>query len=152
MKPFRFRADVALQLRRREHDRALVTLAQAQAALTAALQSVEQADQAIRDADSRLQEAMRVPDPGTPLSWYRSWRLRVRSDRRHCEERFQARERDVRLASANVTRSHQRVQSLQRLHDLAFAEWQREADRIEQKTMDELAARRYTRRPERIAK
>lgn len=152
MKPFRFRADVALQLRRREHDRALVTLAQAQAALTAALESVEQADQAIRDADLRLQEAMRVPDPNTPLSWYQSWRLRVRSDRRQCEERFQAREKDLRLASANVTRSHQRVQSLERLHDLALAQWQRETERIEQKTMDELAALRYTRRPERIAK
>jgi flagellar export protein FliJ len=152
MKPFRFRADVALQLRRREHDRALVALAHAQAALITAQQSLEQADQAIRDADLRLEEAMRMTDSGTPLSWYRSWSLRVRGDRRVCEERCQVREKELHLASANVSRSHQRVLSLERLHDLALAAWQRETGRVEQRTMDELASLRFTRRQERIAK
>jgi flagellar biosynthesis chaperone FliJ len=44
------------------------------------------------------------------------------------------------------------VQSLERLHDLAFAEWQRETDRVERRTMDELASLRFTRRQERTAK
>ena len=76
----------------------------------------------------------------------------MRSDRRLCEERCETCEKELRRASVDVSRSHQRVQSLERLHDLAFAEWQRETDRVERRTMDELASLRFTRREERTAK
>ena len=78
MRPFRFRAEAALQMRRREHDRALVMLARAQAAFVAAQQGVEAAQKAIEHADRELQQAMQTPDPQLPLGWYRSWRLKVR--------------------------------------------------------------------------
>src|SRR5262245_5983970 len=149
MRPFRFRADAALQLRRREHDRALVMLAHAQAALRAAQQRVEQADRALDDADERLREAMQTPNPQLPLGWYRSWNVRMREDRRACQERCRAREKEVETATAAASRSQQRVRSLERLHDLAFSAWQREAERVEQKTMDQLASLRFSRREER---
>ena len=149
MRPFRFRAEAALQLRRREHDRALVMLARAQAALNAAEQGVDEADQAVADADRQLTQALQTPDPQLPLGWYRSWRVRVREDRRTAEARRDARDKDVRAAAAEVSRSRQRVHSLERLRELALAAWERDSRRLDQGTMDALATVRFTRRDER---
>ena len=149
MRPFRFRAEAALQLRRREHDRALVMLARAQAALIAAEQGVEAAAKAVDDADRGLQQAMQTPSPQLPLGWYRSWRLKVRDDHRAAEARRDARDKDVREATAEVSRSRQRVRSLERLRELALAAWERESRRSEQRTMDSLAAMRFARQDER---
>jgi hypothetical protein len=149
MRPFRFRAEAALQLRRREHDRALVTLARAQAAFIAAEEGVATAAQAVDDADRALQQALQTPDPQLPLGWYRSWRLKVREDLRAAETRRDGRDKDVREAAGEVRRSRQRVRSLERLRELALAAWERESRRGEQRTMDALAALRYARRDER---
>jgi flagellar biosynthesis chaperone FliJ len=45
-----------------------------------------------------------------------------------------------------VATTHQRVRSLERLHDHALAAWRRDAEREDRKTMDGLAATRFTRR------
>jgi hypothetical protein len=149
MRPFRFRAEAALQLRRREHDRALVMLARAQTALNAAQQGIDAADQAVADADRQLTQALQTPDPQLPLGWYRSWRVKVRDDRHAAEARRDARANDMRDVSVEVTRSRQRVRSLERLRELALAAWERDSKRADQKTMDALAAIRYSRREER---
>jgi hypothetical protein len=145
MRTFRFRAEAALAMRRREHDRALVMLARAQAAFIAAQQGFEAAAKIVDDADRQLQRALQTPDPQLPLGWYRSWRLKVREDHHAAEARRDARDKDVRLASAEVSRSRQRVRSLERLRELALAAWEREARRSDQRTMDALAAMRYAR-------
>ena len=149
MRPFRFRAEAALQMRRREHDRALVMLARAQAAFVAAQQGVEAAQKVIEHADRELQQAMQTPDPQLPLGWYRSWRLKVREDHRAAEARRDARDKDVREAAGEVSRSRQRVRSLERLRELAVAAWERESRRSDQRTMDALASMRFARRDER---
>ena len=149
MRPFRFRAEAALQMRRREHDRALVMLARAQAAFVAAQQGVEAAQKTIEHADRELQQAMQTPDPQLPLGWYRSWRLKVREDHRAAEARRDARDKDVREAAGEVSRSRQRVRSLERLRELAVAAWERESRRSDQRTMDALASMRFSRRDER---
>ena len=149
MRPFRFRAEAALQMRRREHDRALVMLARAQAAFVAAQQGVEAAQKAIEHADRELHQAMQTPDPQLPLGWYRSWRLKVREDHRAAEARRDARDKDVREATGEVSRSRQRVRSLERLRELAVAAWERESRRSDQRTMDALASMRFARREER---
>lgn len=148
MRPFRFRAQAALQLRRREHDRALVDLAHAQAALVAARQDVEDADRALHDADDQQRIVMARAETLPPLEWYRSWRLRLIGNRRRCEEQRTAREADVATAAAAEHRARVRVRSLERLQDLARAEWQRAADREERIAMDALAAARYVRQKE----
>jgi hypothetical protein len=145
MRPFRFRAEAALALRRREHDRALVMLARAQAAFVAAQQGVEAAAKTVDDADRQLRQALQVRDPQLPLGWYRSWRLKVCEDHRAAEARRDARDKDMREASAEVSRSRQRVRSLERLRELALAAWEKDARRSDQRTMDGLAAMRYAR-------
>jgi hypothetical protein len=138
-------------MRRREHDRALVMLARAQAALIAAQQGVDEADEAVAAADRQLENALRNPDPQLPLGWYRSWRVKVRQDRAAAEARRDARDKDVREVTAEVSRSRQRVRSLERLRELALAAWERESRHGEQRTMDALAALRFARRDERPA-
>lgn len=140
-----------MQLRRREHDRALLMLARAQAALIAAQQGVDEAGQAVDLADRQLAEAMRSPDPQLPLGWYRSWRVKVREERCAAEARRDARDKDAREAAAEVSRSRQRVRSLERLRELALTAWERESRRSDQRTMDSLAAVRFARRDERMA-
>jgi len=149
MRTFRFRAEAALDLRRREHDRALVVLARAQAAFVAAQQGADAAAKAVGDADRALQQALLTPDPQLPLGWYRSWRLKVREDHRAAEARRDARDKDVREATGEVSRSRQRVRSLERLRELAVAAWERESRRSDQRTMDALASMRFARRDER---
>ena len=117
-------------------------LARARAALIAAERYVEEAAIAVRDADRELEKAMRTPDPQLPLGWYRSWRVKVREDRQAAEARRDAREKDMREATAEVSRSRQRVRSLERLRELALTAWEREFRRGEQRTMDALAATR----------
>ena len=138
-------------MRRREHDRALVMLARAQAAFVTAQQGVEDAAKAVDDADEKLRQAMGTPDPQLPLGWYRSWRVKVREERSAAEARRDARDKDLREATIEASRSRQRVRSLERLRELALTAWERESRRSEQRTMDELAGLRFARRDERMA-
>lgn len=145
MRAFKFRAQAALQLRRREHDQALVLLARAQAALRIAQRGVEEADRALADADQHTRDAMQPAGPGTPLEWYRSWRVRLTRERQQCEDHRVAHEAQTQQATGVVNSTRTRVRSLERLHDNALAAWQLEAGREDQKTMDALAAIRFTR-------
>ena len=150
MRPFRFRAQAALQLRRREHDQALAHQARAQTALAAAQDLVDAADRAVREADARLTAMIQTPTSQVQLDWYRSWRVRCRAERERGEEQRQAREVDVREAATRVGTTHQRMRSLERLHDHALAEWRRAADQEEMKLMDALGTARFTRRKDAV--
>jgi flagellar export protein FliJ len=152
MRPFRFRARAALQLRRRQHDEALAALARAQADLARALQRVQEAERAVREADEQFQSALARPDGEVPLDWYRAWRTRLANDRERCVQDCRAREADVSQAAAHVATTRKRVRSLERLHDNALAAWKQQLGHEEQKTMDSLATLRFTngaRSPER---
>lgn len=146
MRPFRFRARAALQLRQREHDEALATLARAQAALARARHRVDDAAAALRAADERSRTALVAPDPSTPLEWHRSWRVGLAADRQRCEAECRAREADVTQAATHAAGTRQRVRSLERLHDNALAAWRQALQHEEQKTMDSLATLRFTNR------
>ena len=150
MRPFRFRAQAALQLRQREHDHALVHLAQAQGALLRAQRGADEAEFAVREADDRLRDAMRSPTAHTRVEWYRSWRLRCCAERDCRSEHRRACEADVQDAATAVRRAQQRVRSLERLRDLALAAWRRAAGQEEQKTMDALATSRFTKRKDAV--
>ena len=145
MRPFRFRARAALQLRQREHDEALAVLARAQASLARAAQQVAEAIAAVQRADEQYRTVLNAPASGSPpLDWYRSWRVRLTGERQRCEAACRARESEVTAAAAAVARTRQRVRSLERLHDNALAAWKQALHHEEQKTMDALATLRFT--------
>lgn len=144
MRPFRFRARAALQLRQRQYDEALAALARAQAELARAARRVDEAANAVKEADERFRVALVDSGTGVTLDWHRAWRMRLTADRQRCEVERRAREGDVGKAAAHVASTRQRVRSLERLHDNALASWKQELAREEQKTMDSLATLRFT--------
>jgi flagellar export protein FliJ len=144
MRPFRFRARAALELRQRQHDEALAALARAQAGLARAVRQAEDAGKAVKDADERFRAALAGMETGVPLDWHRTWRMRLTTERLRCEGECRAREADVSKAAAHVAGTRQRVRSLERLHDNALADWKQAAAHEEQKTMDSLATLRFT--------
>jgi flagellar export protein FliJ len=146
MRPFRFRAQAALQLRRREHDQALVHLARVQNAQAAAARAVDGANLAMRDAETRLAAAVTSPSPAAPIDWYRSWRVRCAADCAQRQQQLRDCEARMQEATHAVTETYKRVRSLERLHDKTLAVWQSAARQEEQKTMDELAASKFVRR------
>jgi hypothetical protein len=150
VRPFRFRAQAALQLRRREHDQAFASLARAQTALIVAQDLLDAADHAAREADARLTSTLQTPTVQVQLDWYRSWRVRCRAGRERCEEQQLAREAEVHEATRLVGTTHQRVRSLERLHDHALAAWRRAADREELKMKDALGSARFTGRKDAV--
>ena len=103
MRPFRFRARAALQLRQRQHDEALAALARAQAELARAVKRVEDAGNAVKAADEQFRVALVAADTGVTLDWHRSWRLRLTTERQRCEAECRAREADIGRAATSLT-------------------------------------------------
>jgi flagellar export protein FliJ len=146
MRAFRFRAEVALQLRRREHEQALVVLAKAQDAHTVAARALETAEQSVHDADAELAKALTNPAPLRPPGWYRSWRVRCVADVTRARQHLSERRAAVQDATKTVAETFKRVRALERLREKAVAAWQLDAHREEQKSMDALAASKFVRK------
>jgi flagellar export protein FliJ len=143
MRPFRFRAQAALLLRRKEEDVARQDLARAerareaaQARAEAAAATVRQAAEAAHDARQRGVEAWRV-------DWHRSWitrkQLEADAGRRAAAVSAEA----AGHAAAEVTVAYQRRRALERLRERAWRRYQLEVTREEGRAMNELAGLRF---------
>jgi flagellar export protein FliJ len=143
MRPFRFRADAAIDLRRSEYDEARRVLARTEMDLNAA--------RALRaDAAARLDKAreacrceLSAGHDSSRWPWYQAWLLRLEHERAVCVADVAARERDVTRASAAVVRARQRLEALERLRDRAREAWERASAAEEQKQIDVLATMRH---------
>lgn len=144
MRPFKFRAQAALELRRREHDEALRQRAVAEAALAAADQAVAAAEQAIAAADQERAALMRGPVVEyARVQWHQAFRVRCVEERAQLQARRTERDHALQLATHAVSQTHRRVRSLERLRDHAVAAWTLAAQLEERKLMDALAASRF---------
>jgi flagellar export protein FliJ len=140
---FRFRAQAALDLRRREDEEAQRVLARADAGLRAAMARL--ADVAHRAEEARTQWALSVQQGGTMATqqWYRSWIVRLDRERAACESAVAARQQERARAAAARAATNQRVESLERFKEKAAAAWERTLAAEEQKLLDGLATIRY---------
>ncbi len=143
MKGFRFRAQAALDLRRREDEAATRVLAQAERALL-------EARRALTDADGRLADARQVPGaagvvPGAMLdgAWHRSWIVRLEMERRAVALRVREREGLVAKALAARHKTYQRLESLERFRGKALDRFHDAEEAAEQKMLDELGTMRF---------
>jgi flagellar FliJ protein len=142
MKPFVFRASAALELRRRQDDEAQRNLGVARARRAAAEQRLEETRSDLERTFARGRES----DARGDLSireWYRNWIAAQRLELERCHTALVQREREVRDAVEHANTAHRKRKALERLYDLALAEWQDAARREEQKVIDELASVRY---------
>jgi flagellar export protein FliJ len=143
VKPFRFRAQAAIDLRRREYDESRRVLARASLDLRAAEDVLGDAGDRLSGGRDRLGREMAGGIDPARMQWYRFWIVRLEHERRVCAQAVAAREREVTLASAACQRAQQRLEALERVRDKARDAWDRAAAADERKQIDALATLRH---------
>jgi len=146
MKPFRFRAAVVLDLRRRQHALAQTHLARAQLDRAAAARVAAAAAAACHDARRGYRASLDQGGTAGVLERHRNWMTRQQAEtddrRRQLEERHVV----VHQAAADLRQAYTRVRVLERLRDRGWEKHQDEVRRREAIEMDYLAVTQFARR------
>jgi flagellar export protein FliJ len=143
MRPFRFRASSALDLRKKQEDEARLALGRAQNAAAVADARLQAARDHAAGAGARLVALQEEGAPAWLIGWHRSWivqQARV----------VEIRRLDMAMAAAAVTTAEAIVRDafrqrrvLERLRDRLAARHARALERHELNQMNELAGLRY---------
>jgi flagellar biosynthesis chaperone FliJ len=146
MKPFRFRAAAALDLRRRQEDDARLLHARAEQAARDAAARVANAgaavDRAVEERTSTEREGM----DAWLMTWHRSWITRLRLDVTVQQQHAVASNAAASRAAASVQKAHQRRRTLERLRERGLRRYDTDVQRSELKEMNLLAGLRYVAR------
>lgn len=143
MRPFRFRAESALDLRRKHEDDARTLLARAQNAAALAEARLVTARTAVSEASARL---IAVQTEGAPIwliDWHRSWILKQSRDADRCQQHATSANGVVSQATQALHEAHKKRRVLERLRERLAARHAREAERQDLAQMNELATMRY---------
>jgi flagellar export protein FliJ len=143
MRPFRFRAQAALDLRITQEEAALRVLARAQNDADRARARVDEARESVAAADRQFQFSQHEGLSGSLLGWHRSWiaKQRLEVDARKREAAISAVAVD--RAAASVRDTHRRRRTLERLRDRSRRAYDLEAGRQDTREMNMLAGLRY---------
>jgi flagellar export protein FliJ len=139
MPRFVFKAEPALDLRRRREDAARQAQSEATAACAAAQRAFDDAAAAVSQS---VAELAALDDPAR-AAWYRNWISRQRQDVAIKKARLTERRAALDRAVARLNLAHRDVRALERLRARALAAWQLAEQRAEQKELDWLASVRY---------
>ncbi len=140
MKAFRFRAQPALDLRRREDDEARRVCAVAEGRLLAALRAEEQARDALAGAQGS--PAARDASPHE-REWHRFWITRLRQATVLAAESVTSGQQAQREARLRREETRKRVDALERLRDKARCAYDRAVRAEEQRLMDAAGTARF---------
>jgi len=143
VKPFRFRAQAAIDLRQREYDEARRVLAHASLDLRAAHEVFGEARDRLTGARVQFGREMTTGIDPSRAQWYRFWIVRLEHEQAVCARAVAAREREVALASAAARKARQRLEARERFRDKAWHAWERAVAAEEQKQIDALATLRH---------
>jgi flagellar export protein FliJ len=146
MANFRFRAQVALDLRRTQDDEAQRALGAARQATVAAQHVVAAEERALTDANARASREEAQASDTTRAVWYRNWMKRQQQVIAASRAVVATREQEERDAAARAMEARRRLRSLERLRDRAWTAFQTLERRTEQKEFDVLGGLRYVAR------
>jgi len=149
MAGFRFRAQPALDLRRREYEVAQRVLARADAERHQAHTRVEAAECASAQARREADEAVRTPVAARDREWYRFWIVRLDREREAAAATLAQQDAAVAAARAACLQARQRCEALERFRDKAHTAYLAGLAAEERKIIDDLATQRYALRPDR---
>ena len=143
MRPFRFRAASALELRKKQEDQARLALGHAQkvAALTAA--RLETALGQVAESGVRLAGVQAQGAPAWLIGWHRSWIVKQSRDVDVCRREAGIAAAAAAQAGDVVREAHKKRRVLERLRERLSARHAREIERQDLQHMNELAGLRY---------
>ena len=145
MKRFVFRAQVALDVRRRRDEDAQRELAAAEMRRLAASEHLDHARAALQHGLAQASLAERRAGDVAARVWHRNWIVGQRLEVERRAAQVRQREREVEDAAQQARVAHRQRESLERLHDRGLSAWQDAARHAEQKAIDELAGMRFWR-------
>jgi flagellar export protein FliJ len=147
---FRFRAQVALDLRRREHEAAQRELARTDAERQRAQAHLEAAVHTLAAARCETCGDGHGPVAQHRIEWYRFWIVRLEQELAALSDGQRALDAAAAAARDGCLATRQRREALERLREKAAAAHAAGEAAAERKMIDELAARRFTSRRDRI--
>jgi flagellar FliJ protein len=143
MQPFRFRAAVALEHRRRQEEAAEVTLAQAEAGFMASREVLAIATARHGEAMTAQDVAVRAGTGGHTLLWHRNWITSLATGIDVARREMNRHETAVAEARQVWFAARKKRLMLERLRDRALARYRVAEQRWELKQIDELARMRF---------
>jgi flagellar export protein FliJ len=146
MRPFKFRAEAALDLRRKYDEDARRALALARAATHTAGDVLSCALERIESSNRESAAAWQASGAIDRLIWQRNWMIALERDVDGARQALTDRESEERRAAEIAQHARMQVRVLERLRERALRAWQLEARRVEQKAIDELAGLRFAAR------
>jgi len=102
MAKFIFRAQAALDLRRKQEDAARLALAEAQARLREAEEALARSEGQVADALARARNMEAEAADPTLAIWYRNWIHRLRREVARCVQILDGRQADAKAAEARI--------------------------------------------------
>jgi len=140
MATFRFRAQAALDLRRRQDEDARRQLAEAERIVREGEFAVEEAVAAVHDAIRRAGECA---SDVTLFTWHRNW---ITSRQHHAEDhrvRLDARRAEAAKAATKAQAARRQLRTLERLQDRAMRAFLDAERRDQQKALDALGTMQF---------
>ena len=143
MATFRFRAEAALDLRKREEKDALIARSHAEARFREVHEALL-AEQARREtAQTNLVHVQRQGSDVDTVLWHRNWIVRLAANVDRLRGDLEGRAREVKAADGVWRDARKRRMALERMRELALQRFQKDELRQEMKSMDELARIRF---------
>jgi flagellar export protein FliJ len=146
MAKFIFRADAALNMRRKKEDEARLIMVDAQRRAQLAEEELQRAQQRVIDATRRAaEEEAQATDPVLAI-WYRNWIKKQQRDVARGAQVLDGRRAEVHAAEQRVMEAHRAVRALEKLKEKALDRYTHEARKTEQKEIDLLGVMQYAMR------
>ncbi|HEY3380313.1 MAG TPA: flagellar FliJ family protein [Vicinamibacterales bacterium] len=143
MANFRFRAQVALDLRRKQDDDAQRALGEAKRATAAAQRAVQDAERALVETQERAREEAARASDTTRAIWYRNWIRRQQQVIVAARHALEQRLDEERVVAARAMEARRKLRSLEHLRDRTWKAFQLAERKAEQKEFDVLGGLRY---------
>jgi flagellar export protein FliJ len=140
---FIFRAQAALDLRRKHEDTARLLLAEAHDRLHRAERDLEGAQARLMDAVTRARQTEAEATDPTLAIWYRNWIHRQRREVARCVQILDGRQADAKAAEAKALEARRAVRVVEKLRERAWETHTATERREEQKALDLLGVMQY---------
>jgi flagellar export protein FliJ len=143
MAKFIFRAQVALDLRRKQEDAARLMLAEAHARLHEAEQAMAGAERQLSEALTQARDTEAEASDPTLAIWYRNWIHRLRREVARRAQILDGRQADAKAAEAKALEARRAVRVIEKLRERAWDAHTTRERREEQKALDLLGVMQY---------